>query len=355
MKWDYRSIISGTRRDPVAIAIRGALWVASMPYGVVVASKNRRFESGKLEIHRVGTPVISVGNLTTGGTGKTPIVCYLAKWFRSHSTRVMIVSRGYGRGDSDTNDEAKELHDRLPDVPHVQNPDRVEAARVAIEELEAELILMDDGFQHRRLHRDLDIVVIDATCPFGFGHKLPRGLLREPVSSLRRADLAIITRCDAVPEDRLRQIETTLRKTNADLPFFRSRHVPSGIREYPSTTHATETLAGQNVAVISAIGNPMAFEKTVASCGAKVIAANHLGDHDPYAPQTVTQLRAWIRSLGDSVDRVVCTHKDLVKLQTDQLGGKPIVAIMIDLEIDGDLSPWLSRVKESAVRNKDTQ
>ncbi len=261
MKWDYRSIISGRRRDPVAIAARATLWVASIPYAIAVASVNRRYDRGKITIHHAGVPVISVGNLTTGGTGKTPIVCHLAKWFRARGTRVMIVSRGYGRGDHDVNDEAMELHDRLPDVPHVQDPDRVEAARIAVEELEAELILMDDGFQHRRLYRDLDIVVVDATCPFGFDHTLPRGLLRESVRSLSRADLVIITRCDAVSPEAIEQIETKLRSTQPELSIFRSCHRPSGLREHPATTHAVETLAGQRVAVISAIGNPDAFEE----------------------------------------------------------------------------------------------
>ena len=129
--------------------------------------------------------MISVGNLTTGGTGKTPVVCFLAKWFRGNGIRVGIVSRGYGRGDADANDEALELYARLPDVPHVQDPDRVAAATIAVDELEVQLILMDDGFQHRRLHRDLDLVVIDATEPFGFGHLLPRVYCENPSRGFR--------------------------------------------------------------------------------------------------------------------------------------------------------------------------
>ncbi|QDT04169.1 Tetraacyldisaccharide 4'-kinase [Rubripirellula lacrimiformis] len=335
--------MSGKRRGPAAGLFRTALRLASLPYGIVVGRRNRGYDTGKTTIHSAGVPVISVGNLTTGGTGKTPIVCYLAKWFRSQGVRVMIVSRGYGRGENDVNDEAMEMHDRLPDVPHIQDPDRVEAARIAVDELEAELILMDDGFQHRRLHRDADIVVIDATCPFGFGYLLPRGLLREPVAGLGRADLVIVTRCDAVSPSDLQAIETTVRSVNPKLPVFRSRHRPSGLREYPQTTLPIETLAGQNVAVLSAIGNPDAFQQTVRQCGATPIATKQLGDHDPYSPDTVAEIREWIASLGSQIDRVVCTHKDLVKLKSDRLGGKPLSAIMIDLDVEGDLSSWLTQ------------
>ena len=151
----YKSILSGERTDLTAAVMRGGLAGLSVPYGAAVARRNRRYDRGHAEVHDCGVPVISVGNLTTGGTGKTPIVCYLANWFRKRGKRVAIVSRGYGRGDADHNDEALELYSRLPDVPHIQDPDRVAAARIAVEELESELILMDDGFQHRRLHRDL--------------------------------------------------------------------------------------------------------------------------------------------------------------------------------------------------------
>ncbi len=346
MNGDYRSIINGQRSDVFAMIARGTLWMASAPYVFVVRHRNRGFDSGRTTVHQAGVPVISVGNLTTGGTGKTPIVCHVAKWFRASGVRVAIVSRGYGRGDRDSNDEAMELHARLPDVPHVQDADRVEAARIAVEELESQVILMDDGFQHRRLHRDLEIVVIDATCPFGFGHCLPRGLLREPINGIRRADLVIITRCDAVPESAISSIEATLRRHKPDLPIFRSSHQPMGLLEYPDQVTSIDQLNGQRVAIISAIGNPQAFEHTVRSCGAGIVATKHFGDHDIYAPQTLSELRDWIRDLGDTIDRVVCTHKDLVKLQTDRLGGKPVIAILIDLSINGDLSPWLNQIVE---------
>ncbi len=260
MPWDYRSIMSGRRKDPLAIVIRGGLWIASGAYGLAVAMRNHRYDSGSKEVQRSAVPVISVGNLTTGGTGKTPIVCFLAKWLRSqgHSQglRVAIVSRGYGRGEADANDEAMELHDRLPDVPHIQDPDRVEAARIAVEELDSEVILMDDGFQHRRLHRDLDIVVVDATCPFGYGYLLPRGLLREPLKGLLRADLIMLTRCGLVQEEDVARIEQTIRSVNPNVPLIRCRHQPACLLEQPAHEISIDSLQGSRVAVVSAIGNP---------------------------------------------------------------------------------------------------
>ncbi|MEM0927420.1 MAG: tetraacyldisaccharide 4'-kinase, partial [Planctomycetota bacterium] len=208
---DFLRIIDGSDRRIAASVIRIGLWAASFPYRFAIGLRNRSFDRGT-NVSRVDVPVISVGNLTTGGTGKTPVVAFLAKWFRDRGVRVAIVSRGYGRGDADENDEALELHQRLPDVPHLQDPDRVQSARIAIEELGTQLILMDDGFQHRRLDRDLDIVLIDATCPFGHGYLLPRGLLREPTSSLARADAVLLTRSDLVEQRCLSEIEKTVKK-----------------------------------------------------------------------------------------------------------------------------------------------
>ena len=337
---DHRSIMSGKRGDPIAMVVRVVLRMASVPYGIVVRRRNHNYDRQVADIQRCDVPVISVGNLTTGGTGKTPIVCLLAKRLRERGLRVAIVSRGYGRGDADANDEAMELHARLPDVPHIQNPDRVAAAQVAVEELEAQIILMDDGFQHRRLHRDLDIVVIDATCPFGFGYQLPRGLLRESMDSLSRADAVLITRCQAVDPTAIESIRQTISTYNAEVPILASNHTPIGLLEYPETNLPLKNINQQKVGVLSAIGNPEAFEHTVRQCGATVQSARHLPDHDPYAPDTVASLRDWAKQLGDEIAYIVCTHKDLVKLQTDRLGGKHLVALQIDLTLQNDANEF---------------
>jgi tetraacyldisaccharide 4'-kinase len=148
----------------------------------------------------------------------------------------------------------------------------------------------------------------------------------------------IVTRCELVSDQELAEIETTIHRVNAAVPIVRSRHQPRGLREYPHQTVSLESLSGRSVAVVSAIGNPEAFERTVTSCGAKVNASRRLADHDPYEPETVRELRQWIESLGESVEQVICTHKDLVKLRTDRLGGKPLRALVIDLTLDSGRS-----------------
>src|SRR5207302_2950723 len=136
------------------------------------------------ERRKAPVPVVSVGNLTVGGTGKTPCVEHVARFYRGHDLRVAILSRGYGSA-AGRNDEAMVLEENLPDVPHLQGPDRAALAATAVEELEAELLVLDDGFQHRRLHRDLDVVLIDATWPVNRDYQFPRGTLREPAGGLR--------------------------------------------------------------------------------------------------------------------------------------------------------------------------
>src|SRR5262249_38150143 len=152
------------------------LAAASIPYSVVVRCRNRLYDCCPKRSVRVGVPVVSVGNLTLGGTGKTPCVEYVARFYRRCGIRVVILSRGYG-SNRGRNDEALLLEENLPDVLHLQGKDRVQLARQAIAKLGAEILILDDGFQHRRLYRDLDLVLIDVLNPLGHGALFPRGLL----------------------------------------------------------------------------------------------------------------------------------------------------------------------------------
>ncbi len=207
----FREIVSGRRRGPVAAVLRGALGLAEPCYAAAVRWRNRRYDRGAATVHRVGVPVLSVGNLTLGGTGKTPMVRWLAQWFHNRGARVAVVSRGYGAKVGNANDEALELRRLLPDVPHLENPDRVAAAREAVATLGCQAILLDDGFQHRRIARDLDIVLLDALAPFGFGHVFPRGTLREPLAGLRRADAVVLSRADLLDSSEREEIWQTVR------------------------------------------------------------------------------------------------------------------------------------------------
>ena len=208
---------------------RAGLQLLAIPYGIVIYCRNQRFDKQSSASTEISIPVISVGNITTGGTGKTPLVEFIARYLRQQQIRVTIVSRGYGSQEGKPNDEALELERKLPDVPHLQNPDRVAAARMAIAEFEAQLILLDDAFQHRRIKRDLDIVLIDATCPFGYGHLLPRGLLREPLRNLKRADLIAITRVDQISTEQCQKLEKQIQRFNASADIVSFSHAITGI------------------------------------------------------------------------------------------------------------------------------
>src|SRR5262249_55448414 len=148
----YLRLVRGKTTGPLASTGRTALSAASGVYRMAVSARNLAFDRGWKAAHRVSVPVVSIGNITLGGTGKTPMVEWVARWYRGRSLRVAVLSRGYGREDG-VNDEAMVLEENLPDVPHLQDPDRARLAKIAVEELESEILVLDDGFQHRRLAR----------------------------------------------------------------------------------------------------------------------------------------------------------------------------------------------------------
>ena len=326
----FRDIASGKTQGVVASFARILLSVAEAPYRWVVTVRNRRFDRGRNVTH-VDVPVISVGNLTLGGTGKTPFIEWLAHWFRQREVRVSIVSLGYGAKKAEQrNDEAKQLDQLLPDVPHLQNPDRITAANVAIEELATQLILLDDGFQHRRLARDLDIVLIDATEPFGFDHVFPRGALREPLDGLRRADLIVITRSDLVEPEQLQAIQHRLEQIVPELPVLTAVHQPAHLRTSSGRTVALDYLGGKRIGLFCAIGNPTAFQRSIAQTGAVVADALEFPDHHIFDEADMAEIQRWVQQAGP-FDVLLCTHKDLVKLNVDRLAGCPLFAFSIQM------------------------
>ncbi len=299
-----------------------------MPYGLGVRCRNWLFDHGWKKSYRADVPVVSIGNLTVGGTGKTPCVEFVARLYRERGVRVAILSRGYGASGG-RNDEALVLEENLPDVPHLQGPDRAELARVAVEELESELLLLDDGFQHRRLARDLDLVLLDATLPWGHGYLLPRGLLREPPTSLRRADLAVLTRCDQADPDLLRREVARLAPA---LPIVETEHRPAHWCSAGGAELALEGLRGRPVAGFCGLGNPEAFRQSLVRLGLDVLAWRTFADHHPYTREDIEDLRRWARELPGAA-AVVTTQKDLVKIRLDRLGDRELWALVIRLHV----------------------
>jgi tetraacyldisaccharide 4'-kinase len=323
--------------------LRGALRAAETPYTWAVRWRNRQYDRGRKSVERVKVPVISVGNLTLGGTGKTPIIEWLARWFRGRGVRVTIISRGYGAEAGARNDEALELEKKLPDVPHVQNPDRVAAARMAIEEFECQLILLDDAFQHRRIHRDLDIVLLDALEPFGFDHVFPRGMLREPIAGLRRADVVALSRANFAAADGRERIKAVVGKHAPAALWLECRHAPRGLQSATGATAELAALAGKPIAAFCGIGNPTGFRRTLAECGLSVAAFREFPDHFSYGRADVESLAAWAGGL--EVEAVLCTQKDLVKLGIDRLGPRPLWAVTIGLEIGAGKAEFEQRLE----------
>jgi tetraacyldisaccharide 4'-kinase len=271
--------------------------------------------------------VLSVGNLTLGGTGKTPMVQWIAEWFRNRGVRVSVVSRGYGAEAGAQNDEAVELEQRLPDVPHVQNPDRVAGALIAVEQLGCELVLLDDAFQHRRIARDLDMVLLDALEPFGFGHVFPRGTLREPPAGLRRAQVVVLSRSDHVPPTDREEIRRQVARHAPAAVWAAGIHAPQALQDHAGRREPLASLVNLPVAAFCGVGNPAGFRRTLEICGYQVIAFREFADHYRYARADVESLVAWAEGLD--VAAVLCTHKDLVKLGIDRLGNRPLWALTI--------------------------
>jgi tetraacyldisaccharide 4'-kinase len=324
----YQHIISGQARGVGPSLARLALWTASGPYAWVMRWRNRGYDAGR-GVERVAVPVVSVGNLTLGGTGKTPCVEYVARTLSAQGLAVAIVSRGYG-STAGRNDEALVLEENVPDVPHLQGADRVAVARTCVEELESDLIVLDDGFQHRRLHRDLDIVLLDATNPWGFGHVCPRGLLREPRSGLRRAGLIVLTRCDQVSATAL----ADLRQSVAGVaPVVETTHAPLELVQSPPGACADlGVIRNTPVAAFCGLGNPAAFRRTLADGGADVRRWREFPDHHAYTRADVLDLDRWAQALPAN-GLVLTTQKDLVKLRLPELGGRPLWAVRIGLAI----------------------
>ena len=328
----FLRLIRGESSGILAGAARLGLSAASAGYGLAIRARNLAYDRGGKAVLRAAVPVVSIGNLTVGGTGKTPLVEWVARWYRLRGVRVAILSRGYSRGEAEgRNDEALVLEENLADVPHLQSPDRVASARVAVEELETELIVLDDGFQHRRLARDLDIVLLDALEPFGLDRLLPRGLLREPVTSLRRAGLVVVSRSDLIERAALDDLRARAEKKAGKLRWVLTRHEPIDLIGTGVEPEHPAALAGRKVAAFCGIGNPKGFRRTIEPLCGSVVAFRIFPDHHPYTGADVADLTAWARSAG--ADLALTTQKDLVKLRAANLADVPLRALRIGLSV----------------------
>jgi tetraacyldisaccharide 4'-kinase len=348
----YRNLVSGQARGVWPAFQRGGLWAVSVPYGWITHLRNRLYDHGWKSSLRVPVPVISVGNLTLGGTGKTPCVEYVAGFYLRQQRRVAILSRGYGRRGG-LNDEALVLKESLPGVPHLQGADRAALAAAAARDLHSEVLVLDDGFQHRRLARDLDLVLVDATQPWGHDYLFPRGLLREGRAGLRRAGVVMLTRCDQVAAQERGRLREAVARLAPGVPVVETAHRPVQLVNHSGEAAPLDRLAGRPVAAFCGIGNPEAFRGTLAGLGLSVQSFRTFPDHHPYPQADVEDLNAWARRLPPEVV-VVTTRKDLVKLRQPRMGGKELWALRIRLTFEAGqavLDRMLQEVLTNAARN----
>lgn len=310
-------IMAGEDRSLCASAIRTGLSLLSPAYRMGVAMRNAKFDRGQRQPANLGRPTISVGNITTGGTGKTPMVIELVHRLVDQGHRPAVLLRGYG------SDEVLELRAALTDLPGDDepytapvepNPDRAAGAAAVLQaHPNTTVFVLDDGFQHRQAHRDLDIVLIDATAPFGYGHLLPRGLLREPVENLRRADAIIITRADQVSLDALADLDARITELAGKPALASASSVWASLHTTDGQTIAITELAGQRVVGICGIGNPAAFERMLRDTAGEVLRCEAADDHHAW---TQAELAGRINAAAaDGADAVVTTEKDWVKWQ----------------------------------------
>jgi tetraacyldisaccharide 4'-kinase len=326
--WEYYlKILEEGHSDIRSRTILKALYPLSIIYGFVVKTRIFFYRKGLLKSVRLPVPVISVGNITMGGTGKTPVVEYISRYLQEKGKRGAILSRGYAasiRQENSSftknacNDEYLLLRENIPDVPNLLNKDRVKSGLEAIKQFQAEYLLLDDGFQHIRLARDLDIVIIDALNPFGYEQVFPRGMLREPLSELRRADMIMLTHVDQCSHDKVQAIIHRLHAVARHVPVIETIHKPTYLESSGGTkTMDVTRLRGRRVFAFCAIGNPVSFRKSIESLGSELVGFRVFPDHHVYTPSELRGLNAEAQRLKP--DAIVITQKDEVKLKNDRI------------------------------------
>jgi len=311
----------------MSISILKMLFPLSLVYNAVTRARLRGYQSGLFPTFNLPVPVISVGNLTTGGTGKTPLVEWICRKIAGDGKRVAVLTRGYGRanpksqvvvsngteilaGEREAGDEPLLLAENLRGIAAVIcNPSRVAAGRWAIENLGTQVFVLDDGFQHIRLARDLDIVTIDATDPWGGGKLLPQGRLREPKQSLSRADCAVITRADQVED--LDGIHATIQEFAGEIPIFTSRMRKAGLITFEG--NRVDSIP-EPTGAFCGIGNAGSFFNQLRNAGYAPGLTRAFPDHYKYQQADVDALVREAKAKG--VVSLLTTAKDAIKLRS---------------------------------------
>ena len=336
--------------------IMGILYIFSLIYGLLVNIKLAGYKYGIFQKQKLDCFVISLGNVTVGGTGKTPTAQRLARDIRDMGYRVVILNRGYRakwHGEvgivsdgkrlhmdaAEAGDEAYMLAKHLPEVPVLIGAERAKTGRYAMEHFGAEVAILDDGYQHWQLERDLDILLVDAVNVFGNGYILPRGTLREPISHISRADICLMTKVDQAAAGSCDYIRETVHRYNPEARIVESIHQPRcfiPLTEWyvniASQGIDIAQMRGQRIMAVSAIGNPASFEQTLSDLGAVIIESLRYPDHHDYAMSEMTDIFQQAENAG--AEAIVITEKDAVKIPADVAREKwsiPIYVICVEV------------------------
>jgi tetraacyldisaccharide 4'-kinase len=340
---DWHKLVSGGSAGFVAALVRFFLGIAGCAYATVIRIRNLLYDKDLLKSYAVTPaglvtsdrtqatiPVISVGNITVGGTGKTPMVIWLCNFLQSKGVKCAILTRGY-KSSKGRNDEPAILAKNCPSAAVVVNPDRLKGAIEAVRRHHAQVLIMDDGFQHRRLHRVLDIVMMDATQLFNFSKMLPAGLLREPISSLKRANAAVLTRCDLVSQDTVSNIEERISRSNPGITIAKAIHAPLYAIARGDKKIPLEQLRIKSVFAFCGIANPDAFFKTVASLGVNIVGSKIYDDHHNYTAKDTDEV--FQIAAQAEAEMILTTEKDYNKIDLSTTNNKGLILAYLAVKL----------------------
>ena len=358
-------VVTRKKRGLLAKLILFVLTILAKIYRIIIYVRKKIYQLGWKKSSSLDTKVISIGNITVGGTGKTPIVKKLASDLTEAGYQVVVLSRGY-KGEftgeigvvSDgksilmsadkAGDEPYMLAQFLDQVPVVVGANRKKTGDYACHRFNPDFIILDDGFQHWQVNRDYDIVAVDATNPFGSGEVIPGGLLREPEASLERADLVVITKSDQVSEQSLITTKERLEEISPNIDIIVTKHQPTYLRDLTTEQHQAIDLKNKRVVAVSGIGKPRSFELTIENLGSKIAKKIRYQDHHSYTEDEINRL--FTLATVHNVDKIITTEKDAVSIDNQLIEvnnvGIDFQALGIELEILKGKLIWEQLLKE---------
>ena len=315
-------------------------------FKALVVLRGFLFRKGIFKSHRLSCKVISIGNITVGGTGKTPATCLIARYLKNAGSKVAVLSRGYRAqggtellivsdgnhitaGPEVAGDEAAMLAQKLSGVPILAGKNRFLLGQRAIHDFSAQVVLLDDGFQHYPLQRDLDIVLINARNPFGNGFLLPRGTLREPLSALSRAPLILLTKVEETTQ--IEKLKELIKLHSPNAHIFTASIQAGALRRFiDDAIQSFETARGRQAVGLCSIGDPESFFSMLENLGCRIAKKLTYTDHHWYSSDDYTV----INSFGQGADFIITTEKDIVKLDKTMIDNKRIFILETELRID---------------------